>query len=115
MRWNSRRRLEVWEGQPPPPSPLACKIAKTLGLAVELPLNYCEQRSSPQNLHSSAVIRTGERTLFQAGTEGNFFAKCGKDWLSVLSVAGGEEHAVGLEAAHLAGGEVGDDYDAATD
>ena len=34
---------------------------------------------------------------------------------AVFAVAGGEEHAVGLEAAHLAGGEVGDDYYAAAD
>ena len=49
--------------------------------------------------------------LFEAGAEGYVFAEGGEDGFAVFSGGGGEEHAVGLEAAHLAGGEVGDDYD----
>ncbi len=39
----------------------------------------------------------------------------GEDGLAVFARGGGEQHAVGLEAAHLAGGEVGDDDDVAAD
>ena len=53
--------------------------------------------------------------LFEAGAEGDVFAEGGEDGFAVFSVDGGEEHAVGLEAAHLAGGEVGDDDDLAAD
>ncbi len=53
--------------------------------------------------------------LFEAGAECDLFAEGGEDGFAVFAFGGGEEHAVGLEAAHLAGGEVGDDDDAATD
>ena len=53
--------------------------------------------------------------LLQAGAECDVFAEGGEDGLAVFAVRGGEQHAVGLEAAHLAGGEVGDDDDVAAD
>ena len=54
-------------------------------------------------------------SLLEAGAEGDLFAEGGEDGFAVFSVAGGEEHAMGFEAAHLAGGEIGDDDDFATD
>ena len=42
-------------------------------------------------------------------------AKVARMGLPFSPCDGGEEHAVGLEAAHFAGGEVGDDDDAAAD
>ena len=54
-------------------------------------------------------------SLLEAGAEGDVFAEGGEDGFAVFSVAGGEEHAVGLQAAHLAGGEIGDDDDFAPD
>ena len=53
--------------------------------------------------------------LLEAGAEGDVFGEGGEDGLAVFAVRGGEQHAVGLEAAHLAGGEVGDDDDVAAD
>src|SRR6185437_10290182 len=53
--------------------------------------------------------------LFEAGAEGDLFAEGGEDGLAVFAVRGGEQHAVRLEAAHLAGCEVGDDDDVAAD
>ncbi len=55
--------------------------------------------------------------LFEAGAQGDLVGvgEGGEDGLAVFAVGGGEEHAVGFEAAHLAGGEIGDDDDAASD
>ena len=38
----------------------------------------------------------------KAGAEGDLFAEGGENGLAVFTVAGGEEHAVRFEAAHLA-------------
>ncbi len=56
-------------------------------------------------------------SLLEAGAGGDVVrvGEGGEDGFAVFAVRGGEEHAVGLEAAHLAGGEVGDDDDAAAD
>ena len=55
--------------------------------------------------------------LLEAGAEGEVVGvgEGGERGLAAFGGAGGEEHAVGLEAAHLAGGEVGDDDDAAAE
>ena len=52
--------------------------------------------------------------LLEAGAVGDVFGEGGEDGFAAF-FAGGEEHAVGFEAAHLAGSEVGDDGDAAAD
>jgi hypothetical protein len=54
-------------------------------------------------------------SLAEAGAEGYVFGEGGEDGFAVVAVGGGEQHAVGFEAAHLAGGEVGDDDDAAAE
>ena len=55
------------------------------------------------------------KRLFETRTKGDVFSKGREDGFSVFAVAGGQQHAVGFEAAHLAGGEIGDDDDAAAD
>ena len=56
--------------------------------------------------------RPSATELFEAGAVGDVFCEGGEDRLAAF-FAGREEHAMGLEAAHFAGGEVGDDDDLA--
>jgi hypothetical protein len=53
--------------------------------------------------------------LFEAGSEGNIFEESGENRGAMFSEGGGDDHAIGLEAAHLAWSEVGDDDDFAAD
>lgn len=70
------------------------------------------KRRSPSGMTTNTDNR---EALFEAGAEGDVFGEGGEDGFAAFAVGGGEEHAVGLQASHLAGGEIGDDDDAAAD
>src|SRR5580692_5860836 len=53
--------------------------------------------------------------LLKAGTQGDIFSKGGENRLSVFAVRSGKQHAVRLETAHLAWGQVGDNDDSLAD
>ena len=54
--------------------------------------------------------------LADFGAEGDLVGEGGENRLAgVVFAGGGEQHAVGFQAAHLAGSEVGDDGDALSD
>lgn len=52
--------------------------------------------------------------LLELGSDGDVFGEGGEDGFAAFG-GGGDDHAVGLEAAEFAGGEVGDDDDFAAD
>src|SRR5580698_3166365 len=53
--------------------------------------------------------------LFQAGADFDVFGEAGEDGAAFGADAGGDDHAVGFDAAEFARGEVGDDDDFAVD